>query len=212
MCLSLHAQLKHLSIQHRIVFRDNQPQCGGRRLETVNVIATESCRAFYQSWNDLRENGEIPHTRAFLDQHAPRLMPNAFILELTEEGPVIRFMGTALVELWGGDYTNKVFGGDLSEQATISLRANSRHVVEQPCGMVEVSEFVARSGLSFQMEAVLLPLTVDLDRPPRFCSFSQLIDPLDGHQDGVAKYKNKQKANWIDVGFGVPDTAPNHIV
>lgn len=177
-------------------------------METVNVIATESCQAFYQNWNDLRDSADIPHTRAFLDQPAPRLMPSVFILELTEEGAVIRFMGTALVELWGGDYTNKVFGGDLPEQATASLRANSKNVVEQPCGLVEISEFATRSGLTFQMEAVLLPLAVEPDRPSRFCSFSQLIDPSDDPGGDVSHYKTKQKATWIDVGFGVPGIEP----
>lgn len=174
------------------------------------MITTQSCRAFYQHWNGLRENGEIPHTRTFLDHPAPAMMPRVFILELAEEGSVIRFMGTALVELWGGDYTNKIFGADSSEQATISLRTNSRYVVEQPCGLTEISEFTARSGLLFQMEAVLLPLAVDSDRPARFCSFSQLIDPPDDFEDGVAKYKTKKNATWIDVGFGVPDTEPHY--
>lgn len=94
----------------------------------------------------------------------------------------------------------------------MSLRTNSRHVVGQPCGLAEISEFAARSGLLFQMEAVLLPLAVDSDRPARFCSFSQLIEPLDGHQDGVSKYKTKKTATWLDVGFGVPDTEPHYIV
>lgn len=181
-------------------------------MENEQRFATETCRAFYQYWSQLEGGGRIPHSRTFLDRADPKLISNVFIIEIAEQGQVIRFMGTALVEMWGNDSTNKVFGADYSEQAMDSLQSNTKAVAEHPCGLVEVSEFVTRSGLSFQMETVLLPLGVDEGRPPRICSFSQLLTPLTDSREEVARYREKQQARWIDIGRGLPNSEPAYSV
>lgn len=172
------------------------------------MIETASCRAFYRHWQSLRDADEIPHTVDFLDRSDPVLIPQAMILEITENGTIFRFVGTSLVELWGVDQTNTVFGAGLPDKVRHALTQNCNTVVTQPCGMVEVAEFVTRSGRPFHMESLLLPLAVDLGRPPRICSFSHVLDEIEEHEDKDPRYRSKRQDRWLDVGCGVPDTPP----
>ncbi len=177
-------------------------------MEEDNPIRTEQCRAFYEHWRALGSNDLLPHTRDFVDRPDPALIPFVVILDVTERGPVFRFMGTALVELWGRDQTNTIFGAGLPEPAIQAMRGNCEGIAMHPCGMIEVAEFISPSGRSFQMESIMLPLAVDDGRPPRLCSFCQPLDDVDEFEDKGSRYKTKQRVSWIDLGFGIPPGLP----
>jgi len=61
------------------------------------------------------------------------------ILEIVEQGSLIRFMGTSLVEIWGSDPTNTIFNARLPKSARRSMAANVSAIVGQPCGMFDVA-------------------------------------------------------------------------
>jgi hypothetical protein len=150
----------------------------------------------------------MPHTREFLDLADPTLILFTTILEVTESGSIIRFMGTALVELWGSDHTNTIFGAGLPEPAIDTLRANCDFIATHPCGMAELAEFTNPSGRPFFMESIMLPLAVDEGRPLRLCSFSHSLDEVDAYEDKGSKYRTKRRVGWMDVGSGVPLSGP----
>ena len=177
-------------------------------MEDDNSIESESCRAFYTHWRSLGTPNEILHTREFLDRADPALIPYVTILEVTKSGPIMRFMGTALVELWGRDQTNTIFGAGLPEPAIEAVRANCDFIATHPCGMVEVAEFATPGGRPFLMESIMLPLFVDEGRPPRLCSYCHPLDEVDTFEDKGPTYKTKQRVSWIDLGFGVPLEVP----
>lgn len=172
-------------------------------------ISTKSCREFYASWQGLRQAKDVPHTRAFLNNPDPKTIPSVLILEVTETGLLIRFMGTAVVERWGRDDTNTLFGGaGFPENVVEAMLENCRALVEHPCGVVEVAAFSTRVGLPFHMETVMLPLAVDAGKPPRICSFSQMLDHVKDDGEAEHSFKGKRSMAWIDIGFGTPSPAP----
>lgn len=131
------------------------------------------------------------------------------ILEVIDAGLLIRFMGTAVVERWGKDHTNTLFGEKgLADDVMESVMENCRKLLVHPCGIVEEAAFTARSGLPFRMETVMLPLAVDADKPPRICSFSQVLDHVKEDGESVPRFKAKRSMSWIDIGFGLPSPGP----
>ena len=171
-------------------------------------ISSDSCRAFYRHWRSLAAELEIPHSRTFLNQPDPISIPSVFILEVTEAGLLIRFMGTALVERWGRDQTNKIFAGAFSEQVLKAMILNCRTLVDNPCGVVEEAMFSTRAGRPFLMETIMLPLDVDVGRPPRLCSFSQMLDIVEDEDNPRPSFKGKRSMTWMDIGACVPAQNP----
>ena len=178
-------------------------------MDDEHGISTQSCQEFYALWQGLRQKGDVPHTRAFLNNPDPKTIPSVLILEAIEAGLLVRFMGTAAVERWGRDDTNTLFGGaGFPEDVVSAMLENCQVLVNQPCGAVEVAAFTTRTGLQFYMETVMLPLAVDAGKPPRICSFSQILDPVKEDGETEHKFKGKRSMAWIDIGFGTPSPAP----
>ncbi|MEQ8509200.1 MAG: PAS domain-containing protein [Rhodospirillaceae bacterium] len=178
-------------------------------MDNRHGISTDSCWKFYTLWHELRNGDAIPHTRSFLNNPEPKFIPSVLILEVTEAGLLIRFMGTSVVERWGRDQTNTLFGSAGFPQSVVeAMLENCRALVDQPCGVVEVAAFSTRVGLPFRMETVMVPLGVDAGRPPRICSFSQMLDHVKEGDKQEPRFKGKRSMSWIDIGFGTPSPAP----
>ncbi len=172
------------------------------------AISEEDCKQFFDQWKVLAGVQVMPHTTDFLLNPDPTLISFVHIMEMTDQGLLVRFMGTGLVDLWGEDRTNQILGAALPEE----LKKNFDHrcviVVSHPYGLIELSEFSSPTGRPFQMETVALPLAVDVDRPLRFCSFSKVVEPLQQKDSFEARYKKTHHKTWIDIGNGVPNTGP----
>lgn len=201
--------LNHESFRYRIRYGEEQSHSGGsRRLENDELIMSEPCRRFCDHWESLKGDGGVPHTSEFLNQHDPQLISSVYILEITDGGPLIRFMGTELVDLIGKDLTNTIFGDRLSPDLLAGVTANCEAVVSHPCGLNEITEFASAVGRPLKLETVMLPLEVDAGRPPRLCSFSHLIEaPAEDDRSDLRFQANRRYA-WFDIGAGVPSELP----
>lgn len=90
------------------------------------------------------------------------------------------------------------------------MTANIKSIIGQPCGMVEVAEFVTTTGRSFQIESLMLPLAVDQRRSPRLCTISVMMYPFDDPDDAYPRFKSNRQAEWIGIDFGVPQANPQY--
>lgn len=180
----------------------------GLRLESNEPLLSESCQEFYRQWSNLVSQELAPHTRDFLTNPDPSLISNVYVLEVTELGPLIRFMGTGLVELRGKDMTNTIFGAGLPQEQLDGLVRNCASVTGHPCGLAEVAEFSTSTGRSMRMETVMLPLMVDDGRASRLCTFSQVLESPRDEDLAELRFKSGKKVIWIDIGAGVPANTP----
>lgn len=173
-------------------------------VETV----TDRCARFQDYWSGLPKSEPIPHTRDFLRAPEPELIPNVYILELSDDGPLIRFMGTALVALRGRDLTGKLFTDGLPDSFRKVLVHNCAMVAQQPCGLLELAEFKSSTGRPFRMESIMLPLAVDKGRMPRVCSFSALLEELSHEDRDDPRFNGRKQSDWFDIGAGCPASRP----
>lgn len=180
----------------------------GSRLEHNEPFVSEPCRRFYDQWSGLITKGITPHSRDFLTDPDPSLISNVYILEVTDQGPLIRFMGTGLVEIRGQDLTDKIFGAGLPEDAVAGLKRNCVAVAGHPCGFSEIAEFSTSTGRFMRMETVMLPLAVDEGRANRLCTFSQIIETSGEDDLADMRFKAGKRVGWIDIGAGVPEMDP----
>lgn len=150
----------------------------------------------------------MPHTRDFLTNPDPALISQVYILEVTEQGPLIRFMGTGLVDLRGVDLTGKIFGEGLPDEALRGLSRNCRTVVGHPCGLSEVAEFSNAVGRIMRMETVMLPLAVDGGRAERLCTFSYILETSGDDDLAEMRFQAGNALSWIDIGAGLPEALP----
>lgn len=131
-------------------------------------------------------------------------------MELSEDGPLIRFMGTALVTLRGRDLTGQLFAEGLPPTIQDTLRDNCSNVAGHPCGLLELAEFKSATGRPSQMETVMLPLAVDEGRMTRVCSFSAILEDLHSEDRDDPRFHGRKQSSWIDIGAGFPDTRPKY--
>ncbi|MDX2141760.1 MAG: PAS domain-containing protein [Rhodospirillaceae bacterium] len=173
------------------------------------TITDSNCRAFFDHWRHLPRGpgGFAPLASAYLDHAPPALMPSTFIHEIVDDGLLIRFMGTQLVERWQRDDTGKVFGGHLDQEARARLVTVAKTIVEHPCGMLQHGIVTTTAARRVMFEAVLLPLRADADHPPRVVIYSAFLDRLARKEHG-GKFAAAGERCWLDIGAGVPSIPP----
>jgi len=169
--------------------------------------ATDRCAQFQEFWSDLPKSGLLPHSRDFLGAPEPALIPHVYIMELSDDGPLIRFMGTALVTLHGRDLTGQLFAEGLPTTIRDPLTHNCSNVAAHPCGLLELAEFKSATGRPFQMETVMLPLAVDEGRMSRVCTFSSILEDLHNEDRDSISFQGRQEPGWFDIGAGCPNTS-----
>jgi hypothetical protein len=175
----------------------------------MGLFSSRQCQGFFDHWRDLprRPGMLVPHIDDFLDAAPAALMPSVFIQEVLDDGIVVRFMGTELVERWRHDLTGKVFAGNLDAATRARLLLVAATVCRHPCGLVQLGSFALTSGRPVTFEAVLLPLAVDSDRPPRMAVYSRILGMLERNEHG-SHFAAAGTRAWLDIGAGLPPTPP----
>ncbi len=167
--------------------------------------------AFFNHWNELREGADIPTSEKFLDSPSPTYMSTSYICDLTDEGAMVRFHGTALAERWGRDFT----GHEIHDRRTPEFKQHSlmnmRHVVDRPCGYVVRLAFSTSTGRMLQSELIQLPLSVKPGRPPRLVCHA-IKDAGYDAGEFIKLYVKTLEVAWADLGSGVPDSPPIDLI
>jgi hypothetical protein len=175
----------------------------------IDALVSEGCKAFLRHWMKLPRTGHAPHSNDFLDHPPAALMPYVLIEDVTAEGLVVRFMGTAVVERWQHDLTGKVIGANLPAAERRRMEYYGGAVATHPCGMRQTGDLRSSTGRMVSFEAVLLPLSVDAGRPPRLVAYSHMLDPL-GQREHNSQYAQSSSRSWFDIGAGVPAEPPGN--
>lgn len=163
---------------------------------------------FIAHWKALRRPGEtVTASDVFLDNPSPLLSPNILVLDVYPDDIVIRLQATAIVERWGKDLTGRsLFEAPLPMHQS-DMMTNVHRLLEHPCGLVSANNLRTSGGRKLIVETTGLPLSVPDGRPRRMVNYTWLVEPLDSgeHSETVTGYEVQ---DWVDIGQGVPDTAP----
>lgn len=166
---------------------------------------SEECRGFLAHWLSLRTDGEVVTQQSvFLDHPHPEYAPFLHIADVMEDYLVFRLMGTKLVERWGRDKTGEMVGQDQPEEMRMALFKNGRQCALSRCGIRMEIEFASVHGAEMSIECIVLPLSLEPPKPMRLLSYSAVLKNLK-HGDHSDRYLGIPKADWIDLGAGVPD-------
>jgi len=172
------------------------------------MFKTAGAGEFFAAWRKLLTDTSIPHYRTAFEKLPPNIIPFIMVFErATEDNFVIRFMGTACVELWGRDLTGHNGLAVVPPARLVAARRNMQSVLDHPCGVRHVGLFTMPSGRQIEVENVILPTANDPGRPLRILSFSQEHGPV-GYTDTTQSKIEGLDRGWIDVGFGVPRYSP----
>ncbi|MSO96642.1 MAG: PAS domain-containing protein [Rhodospirillaceae bacterium] len=171
----------------------------------VLKIVDARCQSFLDHWRTLpRRAGQIiPHSNDYLDQAPAELMPAVFIHEVLEDGLLVRFMGTKLVERWRRDDTGKMFGTHLDDAARGRLLSVVNTVVNHPCGILQHGFLATSAGRQAMFEAILLSLSVEPWQPKRLIVYSVILDVL-GREEHRSRFAAAGERCWMDIGAGLP--------
>lgn len=134
-------------------------------------------------------------------------MQGVFIHEVLDDGLIVRFMGTALVQRWQRDDTGQVFGAQLDADSRLKVVNIARKITQHPCGLLQHGVLGTSSGREAVFEGVLLPLIAQAGAPPRIVVYSVMLDALDREEHG-STFASVGKRCWLDLGAGVPSEPP----
>jgi len=164
--------------------------------------------AFVTHWQDLREGEAVPTSQAFLDNVQPALQPLISLNDVDENGQnqVVLF-GTELVEVWQSDLTGKNVTEFISAEQARRLTTDLVICAKTPCGIWEVSTLKTTTGRTIAWEMVTLPVGLDDPKRHRIARYHNILEPTDKNEL-VADIMYFQQKEWLDIGSGIPDTAP----
>ncbi|MBY0511777.1 MAG: hypothetical protein K2P94_16685 [Rhodospirillaceae bacterium] len=163
--------------------------------------------AFAAHWRSMREGAIMPTSERFLDQPSARFAANSYILDLTDEGAMVRYQGAELIERWMRDFTGKELHEGRHPTFKARSIANMHQVAGVPCGYVVRLTFSTSTGRKMRSNLLQLPLGAKPGRPPRIVCLASLEEAR-AYDETVAKYLETHSADWVDLGAGLPDGAP----
>lgn len=177
-------------------------------MTATHTFQSQDCLGFMNHWQSLCAAGELVTAQSvFLDNPHPTYAPFLHIADVMEDHMIFRLMGTKLVERWGRDKTGERVGLNQPPAIRRALFENSRAAIAVPCGFLMEIEFASVSGAEMSIEAIVLPLSLGADRPLRLVSYSAVLKQLK-HGDHSDHYLGLPKAEWLDLGAGVPEVDP----
>lgn len=185
---------------------DAQDQGGG------DAGWSQECLDFRAHWEGLRVGPAIPTSRAFLDVASPRFAGYVYLLELGAGAPIVRLQGTALELAWSRNLTGGDFFPGRSPRFREAGMANLNAVVTHPCGHLARSTLATAKGRKIKSDWIFLPLAVDQGRAPRIVGAMFQQGGFDAFDDVGIHHFELHKLAWMDVGSGVPTTAPAALV
>ena len=177
----------------------------------VPEFHTDACRQFVAHWRALPRRGAMPHCNDFMDAAPVTLMPYAMLYEMHDEGFLLRFVGTRLVEQWRQDRTGTMMAFDRRPILGEQFKHKTALLLDTPCGLLHVGAMQSSFAREIACETVSLPLAVDHGRSPRIVRCCILLEPLQ-RDEAVAGFVDATRRAWLDLGAGVPtetaDLAP----
>lgn len=101
---------------------------------SVRSIVNSRGKAFFDHWRALLRRPCLlaPYCDYYLDHAPAALMPATFIQDVSDDGLLIWFMGTELVNRWRRDDKRKIFGAHLSASDRARTVLAGKTVTEHP--------------------------------------------------------------------------------
>ncbi len=175
--------------------------------EALSELWSVEIGAFAAHWRSMREGDIMPTFERFLDNPSGRFASSSYIFELTDDGAMVRYQGTELVERWMRDFTGKELHEGRHPFLKAQSLANMRQVADVPCGYLVRLTFSTSIGRRMRSNLLQLPLGVKPGRPPRIVCLASVEEARAG-EEIIAKYLETHNADWLDLGAGVPDAPP----
>lgn len=160
---------------------------------------------FYEYWRSLAD-GKPPHFRLWDPIQIPKLMPNLLILEANADNDfVYRFAGTAVCDFVGEELTGRLMKDFFpSPEAYATVENVHRTLLEVPCGQLASYLLRTTSGRESISEIVILPMCGADGVPDRLVVCMAILEEY-GFGDSTPEVSQNLSAEWIDLGFGVPE-------
>ena len=163
-------------------------------------------QALLDWWTRCKPDDGLPEWRDLVAAPDPALMPKLAMHEV--HGPdtlIVRYFGTALVELWGSDFTNQDIGKAFQHSKAYKQALRVIHIAAtHPCGGMTIGLWTTVKGTSYLRRQTYLPIEPGQNDCPRVISYADheqhVIDMVE--QIGVSDLK---QVEWIDIGWGMPD-------
>ena len=172
------------------------------------MFKTDGAASFLAAWRGLSQDTPTPHFRTAFQQLSPKILPRIVILEKTPEGKyIIRFMGTSRALMWGEDLTSKDFLLLMPDFLRPTASRNMTTMLDHPCGMSYVADYVTSNGRELLMEHITVPVENDAGLPRRLLNYADEVTTV-GYADPRGEIQKVQQRTWIDIGSGVPDKPP----
>jgi hypothetical protein len=177
--------------------------------ETAQTRSDES-RAFEALWRGLpREDKPIPYRDAFRPSQALAFLRDILISDIVEPelGPRIRFCGERLHALTQRNLAGEYLFDLLPPEHHAGVHLSARVMMEQPCGLWQLSPLHLDRGYAVNLESTIFPMW-SRDGHPQFLN---LLRPVGGGFDakeitmprGVA-IDTAVVFQFLDVGYGLP--------
>jgi hypothetical protein len=168
-----------------------------------------TCASFLFHWKALRGDALVPTIEAFLDRPSPAHAPWLFMAEIRGDDLLIRLEGTGLVTRWGRDLTGDKLFRDRSPDYVRKVAENYRTVLEHPCGYYALNQYLSGRGRNVRVRVLYLPLMPKPGRQPRIVGYSVELQRRPFDDESLLASRTTVEAEWIDIGAGVPASAPN---
>ncbi len=172
------------------------------------MFRTEGAANFLAAWRELCRDEATPHFRTAFQQLSPKILPRIVILEKTPEVKyIIRFMGTARALIWGEDLTGKDFMLLMPDSMRTTANRNMTTMLDHPCGMSYVADYVTSSGRELLIEHITVPVDNDAGLPRRLLNYAEEVTTGD-YVDPRGQVQAVSERQWIDIGAGLPAKPP----
>jgi hypothetical protein len=160
--------------------------------------------ALWSYWSSIRAGGLVPYRKDFDPMAIVRQLPIVSLIE--REAPMlwpIRLVGTEIVnrsgELRGRNFLDLVAPEQRAEQ---DRRLSS--LIEHPCGSISLRTNVRRSGASYLVRTVTLPLRSPDGRTRMLIATNEEIDrDVLAAKSALGQLRIAER-HFIDIGAGKP--------
>jgi len=168
---------------------------------------SSECWTLYEHWLALRDGARMPTSERFLDTLPPPFASSMYILDVKDDGLLLRFQGSQLVERWGADRTGLDIAAHRSEAFRENVRTLMTTIVKQPCGYHSHSRYSTSRGRMMDAHYIGLPLAVQAGRPLRMLAYTCEYNVLKQGEGAWDQFQILEHG-WIDIGAGEPAEVP----